>query len=72
MKTYENYDDVIKELDGKDKKKREVAALQFQSACKKLKLHFLFAGIREFFTPDALIKEIDNISKAELTMDIVK
>jgi len=33
MKTYKNYEEKIKELDTKDKKKRDDAAQQFQKAC---------------------------------------
>jgi len=40
MKTYENYEEKMKELDAKDKKKRDDAALQFQKACSKAGIHF--------------------------------
>jgi nucleotide-binding universal stress UspA family protein len=39
-KTYENPEAIIKELDEKDKKKRESAVLQFQKACEKAKINF--------------------------------
>lgn len=40
MKTYENYEEKMKELDAKDKKKRDDAALQFQKVCSKAGIHF--------------------------------
>ena len=40
IKTYEDYDSVIKKLDAKDKVKRDKAALQFQTACEKAKIIF--------------------------------
>lgn len=40
MKTYKNYAEKIKELDAKDKKKRDEAAQQFQKACTKAGIHF--------------------------------
>ena len=40
MKTYKDYDAAIKNLDAKDKKKRDEAAQQFQKACEKAKITF--------------------------------
>ena len=40
MTTYKNYDAVMKELDAKDKKKRDGAALMFQKACGKAGISF--------------------------------
>ena len=40
IKTYEDYDSVIKKLDAKDKVKRDNAAIQFQKACEKAKITF--------------------------------
>lgn len=40
MKTYENYEEKMKELDAKDKKKRDDAAQQFQKACSKAGVQF--------------------------------
>lgn len=40
MKTYENYEAKMKELDAKDKRNRDDAALQFQKACSKAGIHF--------------------------------
>lgn len=40
MKTYKNYEEKVKELDAKDKLKRDVAAQQFQKACSKAGIHF--------------------------------
>ncbi len=40
MKTYEHYEKKIKELDAKDKKRRDEAAQQFQKACSKSGIHF--------------------------------
>jgi nucleotide-binding universal stress UspA family protein len=40
IKTYENYEEKMKELDAKDKKKRDDAAQQFQKACSKAGIHF--------------------------------
>ena len=40
IKTYDDYDSVIKKLDAKDKVKRDNAALQFQKACEKAKITF--------------------------------
>ena len=38
MTTYKNYDNVIKEWDEKDKKKRDEAVLRFKTACEKAKI----------------------------------
>ncbi|MDZ4793959.1 MAG: universal stress protein [Bacteroidota bacterium] len=40
IKTYENYDSVIKKLDAKDKVKRDKAVIEFQKACEKAKITF--------------------------------
>ena len=40
MKTYEDYETVMKDLDAKDKKKRDAAAIQFQRNCEKAKINF--------------------------------
>ena len=40
IKTYENYDSVIKKLDAKDKVKRDKAVIEFQKACEKAKIIF--------------------------------
>ena len=40
INTYEDYDSVIKKLDGKDKVKRDEAAILFQKACEKAKITF--------------------------------
>jgi hypothetical protein len=40
MKTYKNYEENIKELDAKDKTKRDDAVQQFQKACSKAGIHF--------------------------------
>lgn len=40
MKTYKNYEEKMKELDAKDKKKRDEAAQQFQKACSNAGIHF--------------------------------
>lgn len=40
MKTYKNYEEKMKELDAKDKKKRDDAALKFQKACGKAGIRF--------------------------------
>jgi nucleotide-binding universal stress UspA family protein len=40
MKTYKNYEEKMKELDAKDKKKRDEAAQQFQKACSTAGIHF--------------------------------
>lgn len=40
IKTYEDYDSVIKKLDAKDKVKRDNAAIQFQKGCEKAKITF--------------------------------
>ena len=40
MTTYKNYDAVMKELDAKDKKKRDEGALMFQKACSKTGISF--------------------------------
>jgi nucleotide-binding universal stress UspA family protein len=40
MTSYKNYDSVIKELDEKDKKKRDAAVLNFQTACEKSGINF--------------------------------
>ena len=40
IKTYENYEEKMKELDAKDKKKRDDAAQQFQKACSKAGINF--------------------------------
>lgn len=40
IKTYDDYDAVIKKLDAKDKAKRDDAAIQFQRACEKAKITF--------------------------------
>ena len=45
MTTYKNYDEVIKELDVKDKKKRDEAAQKFQKECGRQALVFPFTGI---------------------------
>ena len=39
-KTYEKPEEVIKQLDGKDKMKRDEAVLQFQKSCEKAKIRF--------------------------------
>ena len=38
--TYKNYEAVMKQLDAKDKKKRDQAVQQFQIACGKVNIHF--------------------------------
>jgi nucleotide-binding universal stress UspA family protein len=40
MTTYKNYEEVLKELDAKDAKKREEAALEFQKLCEKEGIRF--------------------------------
>ena len=40
MKTHENYEKAIKELDAKDKIRRDEAARQFEKACNKAGIHF--------------------------------
>jgi len=40
IKTYEDYDSVIKKLDAKDKVKRDKAVIEFQKACEKAKITF--------------------------------
>jgi hypothetical protein len=40
MTTYKNYEEVLKELDAKDAKKREEAALEFQKTCEKERIRF--------------------------------
>jgi len=40
MKTYKKYDEKIKELDVKDKEKRDASVLQFQKACSKSGIPF--------------------------------
>jgi nucleotide-binding universal stress UspA family protein len=40
MTTYQNYGSIIKELDVKDKKKRDSAVLNFQTACEKSGISF--------------------------------
>lgn len=40
MRTYENYEEKMQELDAEDKKKRDDAAQQFQQACGKAGIHF--------------------------------
>ena len=40
MTSYKNFDKVIKDLDEKDKKKRDIAVLQFQKACDIAKIKF--------------------------------
>lgn len=40
MTTYKNYDPVLKELDVKDKKKRDEAAFKFEKACGKSGINF--------------------------------
>jgi len=40
MKTHANYEKVMKELDAKDKLKRDEAARQFETACSKAGIHF--------------------------------
>lgn len=40
MNTYENYDAVMKQLDAKDKSKRDEAVVKFQSACGKAGIAF--------------------------------
>lgn len=40
MSTQKNYEKVIKELDAKDKEKRDLAAQQFQKTCSKADIHF--------------------------------
>ena len=40
IKTYDDYDSVIKKLDAKDKVKRDNAAIQFQKACEKAQISF--------------------------------
>lgn len=40
IKTYENYEEKMKELDAKDQKKRDAAAQKFQKACNKAGIHF--------------------------------
>lgn len=40
IKTYEDYDSVMKRLDAKDKVKRDNAAIQFQKACEKAQISF--------------------------------
>lgn len=40
MKTYENYEEKLKELDAKDKKKRDDAAQQIQKECSKSGIQF--------------------------------
>ncbi len=40
IKTYENYEAIMKNLDEKDKVKRDEAVMQFQKACEKSKITF--------------------------------
>jgi nucleotide-binding universal stress UspA family protein len=40
MTRYQNYDSIIKKLDEKDKKKRDTAVLNFQTACEKSGINF--------------------------------
>jgi nucleotide-binding universal stress UspA family protein len=40
MTTYKNYEEILKELDAKDAKKREEAALEFQKTCEKEGIRF--------------------------------
>ncbi|MGZ5219988.1 MAG: universal stress protein [Chitinophagaceae bacterium] len=40
MKNQENYEKAMKELDAKDKRKRDEAAQQFEKACNKAGIHF--------------------------------
>ena len=40
IKTYDDYDSVIKKLDAKDKVKRDKAVIEFQKACEKAKITF--------------------------------
>jgi hypothetical protein len=52
MTTYKNYDPVLKELDVKDKKKRDEAAFKFEKACGKSGINFssqLLGRIRHDF-----------------------
>lgn len=41
LTTYENYEMVMKDLDVKDKKKRDDAAQRFQKACEQAKINFI-------------------------------
>lgn len=40
IKTYEDYEAIMKKLDEKDKVKRDEAVMQFQKACEKVKISF--------------------------------